>query len=130
MEGIRAAHRSRAAFGDDIGDPVRRVRGHVSDLRTALGAEQVEEPAQGGLVPARRGPDQPPTVMIDNDGQVAVALPVADLTDADPAQPREPVDPGHGVGGNPGDDRPDGAPGDAHQLHHRALRTRHRHHAT
>ena len=52
--------------------------------------------------------------------------PIRDLVDADPAQPRQPVDALVGVGPDPGHDRPDGAPGDPHQLAHRGFRTRHR----
>ena len=63
---------------------------------------------------------------IPQNQQVALALLVADLVDPDPAQPGEPVDPGHRVRRDPGDDRPHGAPRDPHQFHHRALRARHR----
>jgi integrase len=45
------------------------------------------------------------------------------LVDADAPQPIQPIAKGFDVGPHPGDDRPDGAPSDAHQLGHRALRT-------
>ena len=48
---------------------------------------------------------------------------VGDLVDADAAQPIQPITKCFHVGPHPGDDRPDGAPSDAHQLGHRALRT-------
>ena len=41
-------------------------------------------------------------------------------------RPREPVDALLGVSPDSGHDRPDGAPGDPHQLAHRGFRTRHR----
>ena len=126
VERIRAAHRVRAALGDDIGDPVRRIRRDVRDQRAALETELVEEPPQRVGVASGRGPHQPPSVMIDHHGQVVVMALVADLIDPDPAQSRELVNPGGRIGGDPGDDRPDGAPRDPHQHHHRALRARHR----
>jgi hypothetical protein len=98
----------------------------VADLRGSRVAELVEEPAQGVGVAAGRGPDQPPTIVIDHDGQVAVPLLVADLVDPDPAQPGELVNPAQRVLGDPSDDRAHGAPGDPHQIHHRALRAGHR----
>jgi len=64
--------------------------------------------------------------MIDHDGQIPVALLVADLIDADPAQVRPPVHPHPGIRGDPSHDRPDRAPRDAHQRLHRALRRAHR----
>ena len=61
------------------------------------------------------------TIVVDHDREVAVALLVGDLIDADPSQAGEPVAEGLHVGPDPGDDRPDGAPGDAHQLGDRGL---------
>ena len=48
---------------------------------------------------------------------------VGDLVDPDPAQTREPVSLGLGIGNDPGHDRPDRAPGDPQQITHRGLRT-------
>ena len=61
--------------------------------------------------------------MINDDGEVAMVSLVRDLVDADAPQPIQPIAKGFDVGPHPGDDRPDGAPSDAHQLGHRALRT-------
>jgi hypothetical protein len=38
---------------------------------------------------ARCGPHQPAGVVVDDDGQIALTLAVADLVDPDPAQPGE-----------------------------------------
>ena len=98
----------------------------MGDLGTALGTQRVEKPPQGGGVAARRGPHQPAAVVVDHHRQIFVVALVGDLIDADPAQTREPVDSLLGVGPHPGHDRPDGAPGDPHQLTHRGFRAGHR----
>ena len=126
MKRIGTADRGRAALGDHVGDPVRGVGGDMGDLRAPLGAQRVEKPPQGGGVAARCGPHQPAAVVVDHHRQVLVVALVGDLIDADPAQTGEPVDALLGVGPDPGHDRPDGAPGDPHQLAHRGFRTRHR----
>jgi hypothetical protein len=122
MERVGALHRGRAAFGDDLGDPVGLIGRHVRDRGAALGAEQLEERPQRGPVPAGRGPHQPARIVVDDDGEVAVLSLVGDLVDANAGQPIEPVTEGFDVGPHAGDDRPDGAPGDAHQLRDRGLR--------
>ena len=126
MKRVRTADRGRAALGHHVGDPVRGVGGHVRDLRTPLGAQRVEKPAQRLRVAARRGPHQPATVVVDHHRQVVVVALVGDLIDTDSPQIREPVDALFGVGPDPGHDRPHGAPGDPHQLAHRGFRARHR----
>ena len=85
-------------------------------ISAALGPEPIEERAQRGPVAARRGPQQPARIVIDHDGDVAVAAFVGDLVDPDPGQPVQAVTDGFDVGPDPSDDRTDGAPGDAHQL--------------
>ena len=50
MERVSAAHRVRAAFGHNGGDPRGPVRGNMRDLGRAFRPERVEEAAQGGLV--------------------------------------------------------------------------------
>jgi hypothetical protein len=50
-----------------------------------------------------------------------VALAVADLIDAQAPETGEAVDRRVALGHHPGDDPPDGPPGDAHQLHTRGL---------
>lgn len=66
-------------------------------ISAAILAEGVEEAAQHGLIASRRGPDQLAGIVVDHDGQVPVPALVADLVDADPAQPGEPVHPGHRI---------------------------------
>jgi hypothetical protein len=63
---VRTTDRGRAALGHHVGDPVRSISGHMGDLRSALSAERIEEPPQGGGVAARRGPHQPTRVVIDD----------------------------------------------------------------
>ncbi|CKR39914.1 Uncharacterised protein [Mycobacterium tuberculosis] len=126
MKRIGALNRIRAALGDHVSDPVRGIGRNVSNLGGPLSAQGIEEQAQGGLVVARGGPHQPAAVVIDDHRQVPVVALVGDLIDTDAAQVREPVNALFGVGPDPGHDRPDGAPGDPHQLAHRGLRTRHR----
>jgi hypothetical protein len=116
-------HRVRASFGYDLGDPVGLIGGHVGDQGAAVGSEQVEELPQRRPVSARCCPQQSAGVVVDHDGDVAVAALVGDLVDADAAQPVQAVAEGFDVGPDPGDDRADGAPGDPHQLGHRGLGT-------
>jgi len=122
VERVGALHRGRATLGDDLGDPVRLIGRHVRDRGAALGPEQLEKRAQRGPVAAGCGPEQPARIVVDDDGEVAVPAFVGDLVDADPGQPIQPVTQGLYVRPDPGDDRPDGAPGDAHQRSHRGLR--------
>ena len=126
MERISAQHRSRAAFSDDRGDPLGGIGRDVGDLGGSLVPEGVEEPPQGGFVAARGGPQQPSGVVVDNDREVLVVAFVGDLVDTDTAQTGEAVHSVLGVGPDPGHDRPDGAPGDPHQLAHRGFRAGHR----
>jgi hypothetical protein len=123
VERVGALHRVRAALGHDLGDPVGLIGGHVGDRGAAFGAKYVEEPTQGRPVPARCGPQQSARVVIDHHGQEPVPALVGDLVDADTPQPVQAVTEGLDVDPDAGDDRTDGAPGDAHQLGNRALRT-------
>jgi hypothetical protein len=54
--------------------------------------------------------------MVDHTGHIPVVLLVRDLIDTDPPQAGQPVDGLAGVAGDPGHDRPDRAPRNAHQL--------------
>lgn len=121
VERVGAAHRGRAAFAHHGLDPVRGIGGHMRDQCAAMLAELVEEAAEHGLGAALRGPHQPTGVMVDDHGQVLLPAPVGDLVDADPAQPAQPVMGGVEVRPDPGDDRPHGAPGNAHQVPRRTL---------
>jgi hypothetical protein len=111
VEGVQAQHGLGAARRDRVGDPVGGVGADQAELGRALGAERVEEAVQGGLVMAGRGPDQPAGVVVDHHRQVAVALAVGDLVDADAAQPFQAVDVGPGLLGDAGEHPADGAPG-------------------
>lgn len=122
VERVSAAHRGRAPLGDHVRDPVRPVLGHVRDQPGPVGAESVEERAQGGLVPPGSSPHQPLRVVVHHDGQVPVAALVRDLVDPDPPQPLQRVPSRRGLIRDPGDDRPDRAPRDPQQLTHRGLR--------
>jgi hypothetical protein len=121
VERVGALHRGRAALGDDLGDPVGLVGRHMRDRGTAFGAEQVEESPQSGPVSTGRGPHQSTRIVINHDRQVAVSTLVGDLVDADAGQSVQPIPKGFDTGPDPGNDRPDGAPSDAHQLGHRRL---------
>jgi len=64
--------------------------------------------------------------MIDHDGEVSLALAVADLVDPDPPQPIKQIDLAHRLGRDTLEDRADRPPRDAHQLRDRGLRRVHR----
>ncbi len=98
-----------------------------SAQRTAAGPggiQGVEEPSQRRLVPAGLRAHQPAGVVVDHDGQIPVAAVERDLLDPYPAQPGEPVMHRLDIGPDPGDARPDRAPGDPHPFGHRRLRAR------
>jgi hypothetical protein len=77
MKRVGAAHRVRTPARDHGADPVRAVGTDVGDLGAALLAEGVEEPLQGGLLPAGCGPHQPAGVVVDHHGQVPLLAFVA-----------------------------------------------------
>jgi hypothetical protein len=118
VERVGAAHRGRAAARHHGGDPLGGVRADQLDLGAAGLAEQVEELVQGGLAGAWRGPDQPALVVVDDHGQVALALLVAEFVDPDAAQPLKQVDLGGLLGRDPGADPPDAPPRHPQQLGH------------
>ena len=122
MKGIQANHRLRRAPANQGVDPVRAVTGHVGKQLRPLGAELVEEPAQGVLVAALGGPHQPARPVINHDSQIAMSLAIGNLVDADPGQPRQQVVGVAAVGDHPGHDRRHGAPGDAQKHREHAQR--------
>jgi hypothetical protein len=87
VKGVQAQHDCRAAAGDRVGDPGGRIRAHMGELAGAIGSEGIKEAFQGLLIVAGRGPHQPAGVVVDHHGQVAMALAVGDLVDADAPQP-------------------------------------------
>ena len=100
------------------GDQPLQPRDPVLQLRDlgVLVLQQHPQPLVRLPQPAGSGPDKQAGVMIDDDDQVLVALAVGDLVDPDPPQPGQPVGAGGSLGGDPGDDVPDGPPPGAHQL--------------
>jgi hypothetical protein len=116
VEGVHAAGGLGAAPGDHVGDPGGGVRAHLLDLPAALGAQLVEEAFQGRLVAARPNPDQLPAIVVDDHDQVALASPVGDLVDPDPAQAGQPITTAFSVRGDAGDDGAHAAPGDTHEF--------------
>ena len=105
-----------------VTDPLRGVGADQANPGCPLGAEEIEELLQRGPVVAGGGPHQPAAVVVDDDHQVLVAAPVGDLVDPDPHQPVERIPHGPGIDDDAAGDRPDTAPSDPHQLHHRRLR--------
>ena len=59
----------------------------MGELARAILAEGDRAAFQGLLIVAGRGPHQPPGVVVDHHGQVAVAPAVGELVDADATQP-------------------------------------------
>jgi hypothetical protein len=121
VERVQAQPRLGAALGHHGRDPGGGVRAAQLQLLAALLAESIEEAAQRRLVVAGGGPHQPPGVVVHHHRQVAVALLVRHLVDADPPQPGEAVPAGLGVGDHAGDDAPDRRPGHPQQLTDRLL---------
>ncbi len=94
----------------------------MGDLAGSLRAERAEERAEGGLVLTWGCPHEAATVVVDDDAQILVAALVGDLINPDPRQVGELVMKFAGVIPDSGDDCPDGAPRDPHQLGDRSLR--------
>jgi hypothetical protein len=103
----RRAGRARCADGAAVHFGLRRGSGvllaagpgiellglqHQFDLFAALLTERVEERKHRLAVASRSGPHEPAPVMVDHDGEVALAFSVADLVGLDPPQPVERID--------------------------------------
>jgi hypothetical protein len=99
-----------------VTDPSGSIGADQGDLCGPLLAQQFEEAVERRLVPPDGRPHQPPRIVVDDDGQVAVPLLVADLVDPDPDQTIEGVVGGTTIGHHAGDDRAHRPPGDAHQF--------------
>jgi hypothetical protein len=80
---VEAVHRPWGTLGDHGCDPFGGVGRDVCELPGPLVAEVVEERGHGGLVPTLGGPHQAAGVVIDDQGQIPLALAVGDLVDAD-----------------------------------------------
>jgi hypothetical protein len=72
VEQVKTECGLRATLADHRGDPVGGVCADQFDGQAALRAEQIEEGAQGRLVPTSRCPHQPAAVVVDHHRQVAV----------------------------------------------------------
>ncbi len=94
----------------------------MRDQAGSFRAERVKECGQGGHVLARGRPNQPTTVMVNNNSQILVATLVGDLINPDPPQVGELVMKLLRVIPDSGDDRPHRTPRDPHQLGDRGLR--------
>src|ERR1035437_9169779 len=98
-------------------------------LRRGLEAIRKEELTAGpgyvarleGAIAARLSPDQVAGVVVEDHGQVALPLAVADLVDPDPLEVGEEVSPSLLAAYHPGDDGGHTAPADPQQDRHRAL---------
>ena len=67
------------------------IDGYVGDLATPLFAEELEELAENGCTPALAGPNHTTTIVVDDHGQIPMAIAVAELIDADAANSIEPT---------------------------------------
>jgi len=121
VERVDASDGVGNAFGDRTRDPRGHVGRHQFDLFAAFFAERVKERQHRLAVPAGCGPDQAAGVMVHDDGQVPLALAVADLVDPDPSEPVEQIDLTHRFGGDPFDRCANRSPRDAHQFGDRGL---------
>ena len=116
VEGVGADRRLGRRQADHLGPGAVQVDRHRLDPGAALGPELDEEGGQGRLGAPRPGPDDPPGVVADHAQQVAVALAVGDLVDADPPQPIQGVrGVPEGLVDDPLDHPSDRRPVDAHQ---------------
>jgi hypothetical protein len=122
MERIGAQRRPGTPSPHDPGNPLGRVGGDKRDRRAPLGPEGIEERLEGRLRSTVGGPHEASGVMVDDDHEIALAAPVADLVDPDPDETGERVASGPRVGDDPGDDRSDRPPGDPGQDPDGALR--------
>ena len=113
MERVEAQLGLRCLLPDHVVDPVRAVGGHVGQQLAPVRPQGLEERAHGGLAAALADPRDPAAVVVGDDDQVLVlALAPGLLVDPDPAQPRQPVQPGRGVRGDPRGDARQRLPGD------------------
>ena len=89
VEAVEHALRLRAPFVHARVDPLRPVAGHHLDGRLLLVGELLEEQVEHVLAVSVVRPDDPVPFVVDDDGQIRVALPVAGLVYADGVQPVE-----------------------------------------
>ena len=91
MERVDAAVRVRAVLLHRVGDPTCAVPGDDEDRLALLRGQLVEEEVQHLLAVPLVRPDDGVGVVVDDDRDVAVALAVARLVDADPHESVEPL---------------------------------------
>ena len=104
MEWVSALDGVGATLIDHAHDPGGPVPAHPPDPATALVPQGIEGPGQGGPVPARLSPDQVAGVVVEDHGQVALPLAVADLVDPDPLEVGKEVAPSLLAAHHQGDD--------------------------
>lgn len=118
-----AERRLRALLAHGAGDPLAHIAGDELELRFPLAAQLLEEAGDRLLVAPVGRPDQSAAVVVDDTGDVALALAIGELVDPDPAQPLQPVTaPRLLVSDHPLNDPAHRQPGEPHQLADRALR--------
>lgn len=125
MERVQAGDRLRGAAAHRVVDPVWAIRAHVGQQPGPVIAERVEERLDGGFVASLSGPHEPAGVVVDDDGDVALALAVRQLVDPDAPQPVEHVPAVSVLGHDPLHDGGHRPLADPKQLrHHRRRRMR------
>ena len=84
VEWVHAPDRVRAPLADRASDRFGHVAGHQLDLFAAFFAQQIEELLDGLAVAAGGCPEQPAGVVVDDHGEVPVALSIREVIDPDP----------------------------------------------
>lgn len=79
MEAVQYAFRVRAVLGDARVDPTRPVAGDDPDGLLLLVSQLPEEQVEHVFAVSVVRPDHAVALMVDDDGQIRVALPVAGL---------------------------------------------------
>jgi hypothetical protein len=121
VERVHAADRVGASLRDRYRDRLGHVAGHELELFAAFFAEQIEELLDRLAVAAGGGPHQPAAVVVDDHGQVPMALAMREVIHADAREAGEQVTLRGLLAGDPRADRADRPPGHAHQLRDRFL---------
>src|SRR5713226_474037 len=116
VEGIQADGGIGAVLLDRDQDPLGTVTADVGELGAALVAEQLEEAVHHLATAPLSRPDQPATGVIDDQRQVALPSPPADLVDADPPQSIQTVVVPRGLVHHAADDPAHRLPVQPHQL--------------
>jgi hypothetical protein len=122
VERIEADRRRRTPPREHVLDPCGAVGRHETQRRRTLRAKAIEEPLERRFVSSLLHPHHARRLVIDHDGQVALAATEAHLVDPDLPQPVQAIDGSRPFFHDPADDPTDRSPRDAHQLGQRRLR--------